>query len=397
MTMTQARDRARAWLELHAQPHSDDADYVIEGGTTSLEGSQKFQLACWEAGYVARSWPTPYGGQGLTDGEQQIFDEEAAQFDLDNGPFLIGLRMVGPTILHLGTEEQKTRYLPPLLKGEEVWCQLFSEPSAGSDLANLQTTAVRHDDGWVLNGQKVWTSGAQLSDYGAILARTDPSAPKHRGITMFIVDMRHPGITIRPLIVATGDAPFNEVFFDDVLIPADAVIGEVNQGWAAALVTLRNEREAIGTGQHPQTNPLGFEQIRRLARSRGTNTVDSVRHGLSTLYARELAVSSYGQLLRQEMLSGVDIGARGSIAKLATAELGLWASDLASDAVGTDGVVGADDVTRMQQAILIAPGFATGGGSNEIQRNIIAERVMGLPKGLSADRNVPFNELRRTT
>ncbi len=391
-----SRAEVRSWLERHAQRHTDDADYVIEGGTVCLAGAKQFQRACWEAGYVARSWPVAYGGQGLDDGVQQLFDEEAAQFDLDNGPFLIGLRMVGPTILALGTEEQKTRYLPPLLAGDEVWCQLFSEPSAGSDLANLQTTAVRTADGWLLNGQKVWTSGAQVSDFGAILARTDPSRPKHRGITMFVVDMRSAGVTVKPLVVATGDAPFNEVYFDDVLVPADAVIGEIDQGWSAALVTLRNEREALGTGAHPQTNPLGFEQLSRLARARERGTSKKVRDDLSTLYARELALHAYGRLLREEMLSGADIGALGSVAKLSIAEIGLWASDLAADIIGTDLAAGAPDVRRTRQAILIAPGFATGGGSNEIQRNIIAERVMGLPKGPSIDRDVPFNELRRT-
>lgn len=396
MTDDAVRRHVRRWLDANARRPSDDDDFVIEGGTSSLESSKRFQRACWEAGYVARSWPVAYGGQGLNDGTQRIFDEEAASFDLDNGPFLIGLRMVGPTILKMGTEQQKSRYLPPLVRGDEIWCQLFSEPDAGSDLANLRTTAKRTPSGWVLNGQKVWTSGAQLSDFGAILARTDPFVPKHQGITMFIVDMRAVGVTVRPLVVATGDAPFNEVYFDDVELPADAVIGEVNEGWKAALVTLRSEREGIGTGGHLATNPLGFGQLRRLARARSRESRQRVRDDLSRLYAHEFAAQAYSTLLREQMADGIDIGARGSIAKLAAAELGLWASGLVENMVGTDLATGTADVTRTRQAILIAPGFATGGGSNEIQRNIIAERILGLPRTQRTDRDTPFNQLPRT-
>ena len=212
----------------------------------------------------------------------------ARDFALPVGAFVIGLGMPGPTILELGTEEQKQRYLPRLLRGEEIWCQLFSEPSGGSDVAALITTAVRDGDEWVLNGQKVWTSGAQYSDYGAVIARTDPTVPKHNGITMFILDMHAPGVTVRPLKVATGASPFNEVFFDQVRLPADSVIGEVDDGWRAAVIMLRNERVAIGTMAAPRTSPLSSHSLRGLAARLGTRRRGAEPEARGTLRARAL-------------------------------------------------------------------------------------------------------------
>ena len=289
--------------------------------------------------------------------------------------------MPGPTILELGTEEQKKRYLPKMLRGEEIWCQLFSEPAAGSDVASLTTTAVRDGDGWVLNGQKVWTSGAQYSDYGAVIARTDPTVPKHNGITMFIVDMHAPGVTVRPLKVATGATPFNEVFFDQVRLPADAVIGEVNDGWRAAVVMLRNERVNIGTMGAPRTSPLSYHSLSSLAAKHGTADA-GVGRKLAELYVRERSVSLFGQLLREEAMSGRDPGARGSVAKLAGAELGTFASLVAEQVLGP--AVAASDSEEVWEVLntaLSMPGSSIAGGTNEIQRNIIAERLLGLPKG----------------
>ncbi len=225
--------------------------------------------------------------------------------------------MPGNTILEVGTDAQKQRFLPKMLRGEEIWCQLFSEPGAGSDVASLQTSAVRDGDEWVLNGQKVWTSGAQYSDYGAILARTDPAKPKHEGISMFIVDMHAPGVTVRPLKVATGHSPFNEVFFDNVRLPAEAIIGEENKGWAAAVVMLRHERIAIGTMGSSRTSPLAFDSLRDLAAGLGRTSDQGVRRELAELYAHGRAMQLFALLLRQETQAGRPPGARGSIAKLA--------------------------------------------------------------------------------
>ena len=231
---------------------------MVNLARSTIADQKAFQAKLYDAGFAGITWPKAYGGQGLTGAEQIAWSQESRDYDLPNGAFFIGLSMPGNTLLELGTEEQKKRYLPKMLRGEEIWCQLFSEPGAGSDVASLQTTAVRDGDGWVLNGQKVWTSGAQFSDYGAIIARTDPTKPKHNGISMFIVDMHAPGVTVRPLKVATGHSPFNEVFFDNVRIPADALIGEENKGWDAAVVMLRHERIAIGMMGSSRTSPLGF-------------------------------------------------------------------------------------------------------------------------------------------
>jgi alkylation response protein AidB-like acyl-CoA dehydrogenase len=388
------RARARRWLEQNAKPFDESADYDMEGSSVPLEESKRFQKALWEAGFAGITWPKEYGGQGLGAEELIAFSEEAADFELPTGPFVIGLGMPGPTILELGTEEQKRRHLPPMLRGEEIWCQLFSEPGAGSDVASLQTTATRTENGWVINGQKVWTSGAQYSDFGAIIARTDPTMPKHKGITMFIVDMHHPGVTVRPLVVATGQAPFNEVFFDNVEVPADAVIGEVDKGWDAAVVMLRNERVAIGAGGRARSNPLSYDSLLELARARGTHTDTAIRRRLAMLHARESALTVYGRVLHEETTAGLQIGARGSAAKLAGAELSLWAADLAQDILGGDVVLGGADVARVAAAIVGAPGGATAGGTNEIQRNIIGERVLGLAKDPGVDRNTPFNQLK---
>jgi alkylation response protein AidB-like acyl-CoA dehydrogenase len=389
------RNRARAWLAENA-PRMAAADDESGGPARADIAAQKaFQARLYDAGFAGLTWPTEYGGQGLSNAEQIAFGAEARDYALPVGAFFIGLGMPGPTILELGTEQQKKRYLPKMLRGEEIWCQLFSEPAAGSDVASLTTTAVRDDDGWVLNGQKVWTSGAQYSDYGAVLARTDPMVPKHNGITMFIVDMHAPGVTVRPLTVATGASPFNEVFFDQVRLPADAVVGEVNDGWRAAVVMLRNERVNIGTMGAPRTSPLSYHSLSSLAAKQGNAADPGLSRKLAELYVRERSVQLFGQLLREEAMAGRDPGARGSVAKLAGAELGTFASLVAAEVLGP--AVAASDseeVRDVLNAALSAPGSSIAGGTNEIQRNIIGERVLGLPKDPGVDRSTPFNQLR---
>jgi alkylation response protein AidB-like acyl-CoA dehydrogenase len=387
--------RARAWLEANAPRHGPDGGEEDARGQASIPEQKAFQAKLYAAGFAGITWPVEYGGQGLTNAEQIAFSTEARNFSLPTGAFVIGLGMPGPTILELGTEEQKKRYLPPMLRGEEIWCQLFSEPGAGSDVASLQTSAVRDGDEWVLNGQKVWTSGAQHSDFGAIIARTDPSVPKHNGITMFIVDMHTPGVTVRPLKVATGASPFNEVFFDNVRLPADAVINKVNNGWAAAVVMLRNERVTIGTAAPPRTSPLAFDSLSKLAATLGRGADQGAARTLAGLYARERAVTLFGQVLREEAMAGRDPGARGSEAKLAGAELGLHAAAVALEVLGSAAAGStSDDVQSVITAIIGVPSGSIAGGSNEIQRNIIGERVLGMPKDPGVDRSIPFNQLR---
>jgi alkylation response protein AidB-like acyl-CoA dehydrogenase len=387
------RSRARAWLEANAPRPSSDAAEI--GGSNGIKAQQAFQARLYDAGFAGITWPAQYGGQGLTNAEQIAFSDEARRFSLPVGAFIIGLGMPGPTILECGSEEQKQRYIRPMLRGEEIWCQLFSEPGAGSDVASLQSSAVRDGDTWILNGQKVWTSGAQYSDYGALLARTDPTRPKHQGISMFIVDMRAPGVTVRPLRVATGSAPFNEVFFDNVRLGPGSLIGRENEGWAAAVVMLRNERVAIGTLTASRSNPLGSESLRELAVKLDRAGDPAVQRRLAELYARERAYGLFGQLLREEAMSGQPPGARGSVAKLAGAELAAFAAAVAADVLG-DAIAGydSDELRAVVTSIVAVPGGSIAGGTNEIQRNIIGERVLGLAKDPGVDRNTPFNQLR---
>ena len=395
-SVAEFRSSARTWLKANV-PRKTGADAGGEAGLVDIAAQKAFQASLYDAGFAGITWPREYGGQGLTNAEHIAFSEEARNFTLPVSAFAIGLGMPGPTILELGTEAQKKRYLPKLLSGEEIWCQLFSEPSSGSDAASLTTTAVRDGDGWVLDGQKVWTSGAHYSDFGAVIARTDPTVPKHDGITMFILDMHSPGVTVRPLKVATGSAPFNEVFFDQVRLPADSVIGEVNKGWSAAVVMLRNERVTIGTSTAPRTSPLGYDSLSGLAARLGRGDDAALARELAELYARGRAVRLFGQLLREEAMAGRDPGPRGSVAKLAGAELGQFAAEVASHVLGT-GVAGFNSADEQVAAVVThivgAPGGSIAGGTNEIQRNIIGERVLGLSKDPGVDRNTPFNQLR---
>jgi alkylation response protein AidB-like acyl-CoA dehydrogenase len=391
------RARARAWLAANAprRGSDDEAEAESRGQAAVLAEQKAFQAKLYDAGFAGITWPREYGGQGLTGAEQISWSQEARDYDLPNGAFFIGLSMPGNTLLEVGSEQQKKRYLPKMLRGEEIWCQLFSEPGAGSDVASLQTSAVRDGDQWVLNGQKVWTSGAQFSDFGAILARTDPARPKHNGISMFIVDMHAPGVTVRPLKVATGHSPFNEVFFDNVRLPADALIGDENEGWAAAVVMLRHERIAIGTMGSSRTSPLAYDSLRDLAAGLGRTSDQGVRRELAELYARGKAVQLFALLLRQEAQAGRMPGARGSVAKLAGSELGRFAGNVAADVLG-DQIAGfdSDELQAVTTSIIAVPGSAIAGGTSEIQRNIIGERVLGLAKDPGVDRSTPFNQLR---
>jgi alkylation response protein AidB-like acyl-CoA dehydrogenase len=391
------RARARAWLAANAprRGSDDEAEAETRGQAAVLAEQKAFQAKLYDAGFAGITWPKEYGGQGLTSAEQIIWSQESRDYDLPTGVFFIGLSMPGSTLLEVGSDEQKKRYLPKMLRGEEIWCQLFSEPGAGSDVASLQTSAVRDGDEWVLNGQKVWTSGAQYSDYGAILARTDPAQPKHNGISMFIVDMHAAGVTVRPLKVATGHSPFNEVFFDNVRMPAGALIGAENQGWAAAVVMLRHERIAIGTMGGGRTSPLAYDSLRDLAAGLGRTGDQGVRRELAELYARGKSMQLFALLLRQETLAGKLPGARGSVAKLAGSELGRFAGNVAAAVLG-DQLAGYDseEMQAVTTSIIATPGSAIAGGTSEIQRNIIGERVLGLAKDPGVDRATPFNQLR---
>ncbi|HEY4027880.1 MAG TPA: acyl-CoA dehydrogenase family protein [Candidatus Dormibacteraeota bacterium] len=390
------RTTARRWLEGNA-PRLADGEPAHRWDLTS---ARAFQARLHDAGLAGISWPAAYGGQGLTAADERAFDEEARDFELPYGFFAIGLGMCGPTLLDLGSEQLKQRYIRPLLRGEEIWCQLFSEPGAGSDVAGLQTRAVPDGDGWVVTGQKVWTSRAEDADRGAVIARTNPDVPKHDGITMLVVDMHARGVTVRPLRDMTGGATFNEVFFDEVRVPAGHVVGEVDSGWAAAVRMLMHERVSIGGRTRGRTSATAFDSLVEAVRARGLDRDAVVRQRLAELYVRERLVHLFGSRLAQEAKAGRNPGSRGSVGKLAGAQLAHFSAGVAAELLGGDAIAWdrADhDAGRWAGALLSAPAGAIAGGTNEIQRNIIGDRVLGLPREPHVDRDVPFRELRTGT
>jgi alkylation response protein AidB-like acyl-CoA dehydrogenase len=384
---------AREWLQEYAPPRRSAHAAEVE---VTLSDQKRFQAALYDAGFAGIDWPASYGGRGLSMEERMAFAREAEGYELLTEAFNIGMGMVGPTLLELGTELQKERYIKPLLRGEEIWCQLFSEPGAGSDVASLQTRALRTEGGWVVNGQKVWTSGAQHADWGIVLARTDATKPRHQGITMLIVDMHHPGVTVRPLKVATGESQFNEVFFDDVLVPPDAVVGDVDRGWEATFTMLRHERTYIATTPRVVRQRLSIDLLMEAAWSTGRAEQQSVRDSLMSLYVLETCRSSFGRWLQNAVVRGQETGARGSIGKLATAISGQAAVDVALEILGSAlaGHVAGTPAHSLVVGLLESPVKRLAGGTDEIQRNIIAERLLGLPKDPGTDRTTPFNQLR---
>ncbi len=386
--MGEFADRVRSWLTAHApQPPwpGDPAEY--------LAFARAFQAELHGAGLAGITWPTEFGGQGLGDAEQRAFTDVAAGFALPVEKFTIAMGMCGPTILAAGTEEQKRRFIRPLLRAEEIWCQLFSEPDAGSDLAALRTSAVRDGDGWRVNGQKVWTSHAQYADLGLLLARTDPGVPKHRGLTMFLVDMRASGVQVRPLRDMTGDARFNEVFFDDVRLDDGARLGPVDSGWRVAIGTLTLERMSVAHRIRPQTHALSFTSLVAHARRTGSIEQPRTREALLGLHVRERLAELLGDRLTEEARAGRPPGARGSVGKLVSAELSRYSAATALAVLGGDAVdwdpadAGA---ATLAAAVLEAPSMGIAGGTNEVQRNIIGERVLGLPREPAVDKDAPF-------
>ena len=381
------RTEVRAWL---ARPDVRDAVRAASGGSPDDELTWVAKAKVWQAfladqGWACITWPKDYGGRGGTPSQAAIFAEEAARLGVPAGAFAVGISMAGPTIITHGNDEQKERYLRPMLRGEEVWCQLFSEPGAGSDLAGLAARAVRDGDEWVVNGQKVWTSGAHFSDWGILLTRTDVEQPKHRGITYFLVDMRTPGIETRPLRQMTGGEHFNEVFLTNVRIPHANVLGDVNGGWAATMTTLANERTFMGG----HGRGLGAADLVVLAREHDVSDDHVVRQGLAAAHTRAQIARYVGLRIRTETSRGRAPGPTASIAKLAAAWNLKRNADLALSIEGAVGMLHG----AWQQSFLGAPAIRIAGGSDEIQRNVIGERVLGLPPEPRVDKAVPFKDL----
>jgi alkylation response protein AidB-like acyl-CoA dehydrogenase len=362
-----------------------------DGVTRAVE----YQHRLADAGLAGIAWPRAYGGRGLPGRFQRIFDREAKAYQVPPRALEIGLGMCGPTLLVHATEAQKRALIPPLLCGEHIWCELFSEPGAGSDLASVQTRARRDGEAWVLDGQKVWTSGAQHSDYAACLARTDPDRPKREGLTMLIVDMGAPGITVRPLRQITGDAHFNEVFLDDVHVPVDNVLGEVNDGWRVARTMLAFERQALGGLGSGGGSKGGFSALVAEARERGVASDAVTRERLVRLRMRQMVLRHLAAALQARQRAGDDAGA-ASLLKLAMARVVQETADVAADTAGMHATAWdpADpDGGRWAMGLLSAQSASIGGGTNEIVRNVIAERVLGLPRDVENDLDVPFRDL----
>jgi alkylation response protein AidB-like acyl-CoA dehydrogenase len=399
------RAEVRAWIDANAPRQYLEGLNSSGFGNLNIEGDSMAAAKAWQrkkadAGWACLHWPKDYGGRGASPIERVIWGQEEGPYGALGGVFIIGHGMCGPTMMAFASEEQKRRYLPPLAAGEEIWCQLFSEPAGGSDLAGLRTKAERASDGsgdWIINGQKIWTSGAQYSDMAILITRTDPTLPKHKGMTMFFLSMKSPGIEIRPIKQANGQSGFNEVYFTDVRIPDAQRLGAVNDGWKVSLTTLMNERLSIGSGMSTGFPEL-FDLCCRLETANGLAIDDkAVRSKLATWAIRTTGLKYTGYRALSAISRGETPGPENSIGKLVAGptmqEIAMFALDLqAQGGIVVDPELAAANA-RFQAMLLRSPATRVEGGTDEILRNIIAERVLGLPGDIRVDKDVPFNQI----
>lgn len=394
------RQKAANWLEANATRSSGDelaASLDEDGEAESLQQAKTWQAKKADAGFVGIHWPKEVGGQGLSPIHTVIYQTEEQKYEVPSGYFAIGLGMCAPVMMKYATPKQVARYLPKMIRGEEIWCQLFSEPSAGSDVAAIRTTARRDGDDWVINGQKVWTSGAYYCDYGIMVTRHDPSVPKHKGLTYFFFDMKSPGVEVRRIKSIPGRSHFCEVFFNDVRIPDSQRLGEVGDGWKVAVTTLMHERLAVG-----QATGTNFDELFALARQ---VTIDgrpaledaAVRDKLADWYVNAQGLK-YGRYRMLTALSRGEMpGPEASIAKIVSAKQVQDVASFGLDLLDMGGVIDEPSQTlaggTFQFSFLSSPGYRIAGGTDEILRNIIAERVLGLPADIRVDKEVPFNEV----
>ena len=390
-------EEAKAFLDANAKPRGEERSAWGEGSdrvglfpekTPEQERAEVAEAKAWrtqafDAGFGWITGPARYGGRELPASYERAWQSLLAKYDTPSGaPFGIGLGMIAPTILAHATDTAKERYLRAMYRGDIIACQLFSEPQAGSDLAGLQTRAVRDGDEWVVTGQKVWTSGAQYSDIGEVICRTDPDAPKHKGLTGFIVDMKAPGVEVRPLRQLTGGASFNEVFFTEVRVPDDHRLGDVNQGWTVALTTLMNERAAIGGGGAGGASIMGMGRLMDLLRHLGKADDPLLRQQLADVYVHTTVARWTSQRALAALRAGGLPGPELSTAKLALTHNMQRVSRLVERALGPKitADVGEWGTYAWAEFILGVPGMRVAGGTDEVMRNIIGERVLGLPK-----------------
>jgi acyl-CoA dehydrogenase len=397
------RAEARAWLDANAPHHLRQELEDAPVGRLQLKSedaraaSQAWQKKKYDAGWAVLHWPKEYGGRGASPIERVIWQQEEGVYGKLSALFGIGHGMCGPTMMAWATEAQKRERLPPLASGAENWCQLFSEPAGGSDLAGLRTRAERDGDEWVINGQKIWTSVAHMADWGLLILRTDPTVPKHDGLTMFFLDMRSPGVEIRPIRQANGQSDFNEVFFTDVRVPDSQRLGAVGQGWKVSITTLMNERASIGA-RALTGFPEIWEFVSRFETPDGPALEDAaVRSRVAQWAARAsgLKYTSYRGI--SSLSRGETPGPENSIGKLVSGsmlqEIAMFAVDLQGEAGILTDPAQAETAARFQAILMRSPAVRIEGGTDEILRNIIAERVLGLPPDIRADKGIPFNQV----
>jgi alkylation response protein AidB-like acyl-CoA dehydrogenase len=391
------RERCRAFLEEHATGVGNGrADSTNDRGASLMAGAKKFQGALAEAGLAGLVYAKEYGGAGLTRAHDRIWREEYRRYPDMTSELTISHGMCLPVMNDFGTPEQKAQFMADNIAARTVWCQMFSEPGAGSDVASLQTKAELDGDEWVINGQKVWTTLGHLSDYGVLIARTNPDAPKHAGISMFIVDMKAPGVDIRAIHQIDGGKHFNEIFFTDVRIPKSWLLGELNNGWNQATAMLMYERVAIGTGStsgvsHPNADRLIADAVKL-----GTIKQPVLRQALMRLYCEETTKSLVAMRTRAEMKAGKAPGPGGSLGKLHGAKIARSMRSITSDVHGADIMAYEPDdkAALLARSILTSFSANIAGGTDEIQKNIIGDRVLGLPREPAVDTKVPFKELK---
>jgi alkylation response protein AidB-like acyl-CoA dehydrogenase len=393
------RAEARAFLSANAEPKAGARPVLRQSGVDAdaVARCKAWQAKKADAGFAGLTWPKRFGGREASPILQVIYNQEEEDFAVPRGLYEIGLGMCIPTMMAYAQPEQLDRYVRPALRGEEVWCQLFSEPAGGSDLAALRTRAERDGDDWIINGQKIWTSGAHLSDFGIIVVRTDPNVPKHEGLSFFFLNMKSPGIDIRPIHQMSGARHFNEVFFTDVRVPDSQRLGAVGQGWKVSLTTLMNERLAVGDEQRPGVDDL--LELSRSVRIDGKPAIQSaaVRERIASWYAQSQGLKFTRFRTMTALSKGETPGPENSIHKLVNASKLQDIASYGLDLMGEAGLVLDDDLVEahamFQAAMLSSPSGRIAGGSDEILRNIIAERVLGLPADIRVDKNKPFNEV----
>ncbi|HEY8571631.1 acyl-CoA dehydrogenase family protein [Phenylobacterium sp.] len=389
------RAQVRAWLEANAPKKAafDDG----EGGG-SMKASKAWQAKKAAAGYAQITWPKEWGGPGGTPIQQVIFNQEEAKYPIPPNPFQIGLGMCVPTVMTFADDETKKRFVGPALRGEEIWCQLFSEPSGGSDVAASRTRAIREGDEWVISGQKVWTTGAQFSDFGIVVCRTNPDVPKHKGLTMFWVDMKDPGIEVRPIHQMSGGSGFNEVFFTNVRVKDSQRLGGVDDGWKVSLVTLMNERLAVGG-----PSGAGWKEFMEAARSitglDGAPAIkdQALREKIADWYVATEGLKHTRNRTLTALSRGQTPGPESSIGKVISAVQMQELANTAIEMLDQYGIIQDADLSPLkgafQSSVLFAPGLRIAGGTDEILKNIIAERVLGLPGDIRVDKDIPFKDM----